>query len=109
MYNISTPRVAAIAAVAITLMSSLPSFAWSNHPRKQEVLRRDNQIKKEINCNKGNLNGHFGQLKAEDKAIKRQEQRDFRKNGGFLARGQQIKLNREENKVQRQINRDERK
>jgi hypothetical protein len=106
MYKLSTPKAAALAAIAITLMSTLPSFAWGNHPRRAEVLGRDNQINREINRNRGNLGGHYGQLKAEDRSIRRQEQRDFRRNGGYLTRGQQAHLNREENHVQRQIRRD---
>ena len=106
MFKISAPKAAALAAVAISLISTLPSFAWSNHPRRAEVIGRDNHINREISNDRGNLSGHYGQLKNEDRSIRRQEQRDFNRNGGYLTRGQQIHLNREENHVQRQINRD---
>jgi hypothetical protein len=106
MFQVSNTKLAALAAVAITLASTLPSFAWDNHPRRREVLNRDNNINRQINNNRGNLGGHFGQLKAEDRQIRNQERREFRNNGGHLTRGQQKQLNREENHVQRQVNRD---
>ncbi len=106
MFKVTTPKVAAFAALALTVLTTLPSFAWENHPRRAEVIGRDNHLNREINRNYGHLNGHFGQLKCEDRSIRRQEQRDFRRNGGFLTRGQQVHLNREENHVQRQINHD---
>lgn len=89
----------------------LPSYAWpfcGNHPRRTEVTRRDNILNREINRDRGDLSGHYGQLKAEDRAIRKQEQRDIRMNGGYLTRGEQHRLNREENSVQRQINHDRR-
>jgi hypothetical protein len=106
MFNLTTPKVATVAALALTVMTTLPSFAWGWHPRRAEVLGRDAHLNREINRDYGHLNGHYGQLKAEDRSIRRQEQRDFRRNGGFLTRGQQAHLNREENHVQRQINHD---
>jgi hypothetical protein len=105
MFKVKTPQVAAVAAFALTFLSTLPSFAWY-HPRQHEVLGRDNHINRELNNDYGHLNGHFGQLRAEDRSIRRQEQRDFRQNGGFLTRGQDRRLNHEENHMQHQINRD---
>lgn len=106
MFKLATPKVAAIAAFALAAMTALPSLAWGCHPRRAEVLGRDGRINNQLNRDYGHLNGHFGQLKAEDRSIRRQEQRDFRRNGGFITRGQQARLNHEENHVQRQIRRD---
>jgi hypothetical protein len=106
MFKVTTPKVAAFAALALTVLTTLPSFAWGCHPRRAEVLGRDSRINGELNRDYGHLNGHFGQLKSEDRSIRRQEQRDFRRNGGFLTRGQQAHLNHEESHVQRQINHD---
>lgn len=92
----------------VVLTANVPSFANSfsyHHPRRAEVLRRDNVLNREVNHDYVRLHGHFGQLKHEDWAIRRQEQRDARINGGYITRGQQAQLNREENHVQRQINR----
>jgi hypothetical protein len=91
----------------LVLSSSCPSFAWGwncVHPRRAEVLHRDAYLNAEINHDYGRLNGHFGQLKREDYAIRRQEQRDAYINGGYITPGQQRQLNREENRLQRQIN-----
>ncbi len=91
----------------LALSSSLPSFAWGwscEHPRRAEVLRRDAYLHSEINHDYGRLNGHYGQLQREAYAIDRQEQRDAYLNGGYITRGQQHQLNREENRLQRQIN-----
>ena len=106
MYKFNASKTAAVAALALTFMSTLPSFAWGFHPRRNEVVGRDRFINRELNHDRGNLNGHYSQLKREDQAIRRQEQRDFHRNGGHLTWAQDKRLNREENHLQRQINRD---
>ncbi|HEY9676677.1 MAG TPA: hypothetical protein V6C76_01650 [Drouetiella sp.] len=78
----------------------------TNHPRRAEVLGRDNGLNQEINADRGNLSGNYRHLEHEDQAIRNQEQADARANGGFITQGQQNQLNREENRVQNQINRD---
>lgn len=89
-----------------------PALAWhgqnfaNNHPRRAEVLQRDNNLNRRINNNRGNLDGHYNQLKREDRAIHQQERRMARNNGGYITRGQQNKLNREENHINNQIKRD---
>lgn len=108
-----TGKVAPI-SLALGLMitaSILPSFARNfcqNHPRRAEVLRRDNNINREINRERGDLGGHYGQLKSEDRAIRKQEQRDARMNGGHITAAEQQQLNREENRLNNQIRRDDR-
>jgi hypothetical protein len=81
------------------------SFA-QNHPRRAEVLGRDNNLNSQIRSDRGDLGGHYSQLRGEDIAIRQQEQADARANGGYITTGQQAQLNREENHVQRQLNRD---
>jgi hypothetical protein len=76
------------------------------HPYRHEVTRRDNRLRSELRYDRGRLGGNYGRLMAEDNAIRRQEQRDLRMNGGYLTRGEYRGLNREENSLQRQINRD---
>ena len=110
--NLTSKVLPASFALGLLLTAcSLPSFAgnfWHNHPRRAEVLRRDNNINREINHDRGDLGGHYGQLKAEDRAIRWQEQRDARMDGGHITRGEQRQLNREENHLQNQIRRDDR-
>lgn len=78
----------------------------SQHPRRAEVLGRDAALNRELRSDRGNLDGQFGQLRRQDRNIARQEQFDARRNGGFITPGQEQQLNREENHLQRQINRD---
>ena len=76
------------------------------HPRRAEVIHRDNQLKKQINNDKGHLNGHYNQLSQEDRSIRRQERSDARHDGGHITLAEKHQLNHEENGVQRQIDRD---
>jgi hypothetical protein len=79
-----------------------------NHPGRSEVLGRDANINNRINSDEGHLSGHYGQLKSEDNAIRRQEQVDAARNGGHLTGQEYNQLNREENGLNRQISRDKR-
>ena len=106
-------RYATLSAVAVACLISataqLPSYAQrfaQNHPRRAQVLRRDNHLNNKINNDRGQLGGHYGQLEHEDNSIHRQEQRDARVNGGFITKGQQRQLNHEENRLHRQVNHD---
>ena len=107
--NIVNIRSISILSVALTLISAAPSFAGNfrqNHPRRAEVMGRNRNLNNRANLQKGNLDGHYGQIKSEDQAIARQQRRDARINGGYITKGQQAQLNREENHVSRQIYRD---
>jgi succinate dehydrogenase/fumarate reductase flavoprotein subunit len=76
------------------------------HPRRAEVLRRDANLNNTINRDFGHLDGHFRQLKREDRGIFREQQRDARLNGGHITNSEYRRLNRQENSVRRQINSD---
>jgi hypothetical protein len=95
--------VFALAGLIIST-SNNPSFAdfAQKHPRRAEVLRRDNNINNRINKDFGHLGGKYGHLERQDRQIRAQEQADARKNGGFITKGQQGQLNREENALSRQ-------
>ena len=108
-------KIGAISAFALVAMivTIMPSDAQANrfanrHPRRAQVLRRDGNLNRRVNANRGDLGGHYGQLKHEDRSIRRQEQRDARANGGHITRGEQNQINREENHVNNQIKRDQR-
>jgi len=108
--NNSVRRVLAVTNLSVVLLL-VGSASWAgtfaqNHPRRAEVLRRDGNINRRLNADKGQLGGHYGQLKREDAGIRRQEQRDARRNGGYITKGQQRQLNKEENHVNNQIRRD---
>jgi hypothetical protein len=76
------------------------------HPRRAEVLGRDKNINRRLNKDYGHLDNHYGQLKREDRAIHQQERFDRLARGGTISRGEKRQLNREENQLNRQINRD---
>jgi len=95
-------------ALSVLFVGNSPSYAGfaQKHPRRAEVLGRDRNLNRRINNDKGQLGGHYNQLKNEDKSIRRQEQRDAKINGGYITKGQKAHLNKEENRVNRQIERD---
>lgn len=101
-----------VMALGILLTSMAPAqaqgFFWNNHPRRSEVLRRDNGLNRQIQADRGQLGGNYRRLENEDRAIRHQEQRDARFDNGHITAGEQRQLNREENRLQRQINRDHR-
>ncbi len=77
-----------------------------DHPRRAEVNGRDVGLGRQLANDRGNLGNHYGQLMNEQRSIQGQEQRDAARNGGYITAGQQNKLNREENGLQNQINKD---
>jgi hypothetical protein len=102
--------------IASGVTPSNPDHRWQDreerkfadrHPRRAEVLGRDQNLNHAIQANKGDLNGHYKQLKREDGAIKRQEQADARFNGGHITPAEKRQLNREENRLARQIKHDD--
>ncbi len=72
----------------------------TNHPRRNEVNKREGNQQKRIS--QGVKSGEISksqakQLRANDKAIKQQEHADVKANGGHLTKGEQKQLNQEEN------------
>ncbi|MBX9720546.1 MAG: hypothetical protein K2X81_04035 [Candidatus Obscuribacterales bacterium] len=99
----------ALMALLVSIPSSAEAYpikGW--HPARREVLGRDRAIRNELYADRGHLGGHYNQLMREDHTIRRQEQRDARMNGGHLTRAEDRRLNHEENRLQRQINHDQR-
>jgi hypothetical protein len=96
-------------ALGLIVASNAPSYAGTfaqKHPRRAQVLHRDNREQARINADKGHLGGRYSQLSKEDNHIRRQEQREAAPNGGHITRGEQHQLNREENHLNNQIRRD---
>lgn len=92
--------------VVVTGTPSLAGEFAEKHPRRAEVLNRDNNLKNQTNRDEGHLGGHHGQLRHEEHAIKKQEQADAAAHGGHITRGEQHQINKEENHVEHQIQRD---
>jgi hypothetical protein len=98
-----------IATVGCTLIGTTPSFAGQfqqNHPRRAQVIHRDNHLNNAINRDRGQLGGNYGALKTEDRGIRQQERQDARADGGHITRQQQQQLNGEENTLRSQVNQD---
>jgi hypothetical protein len=77
------------------------------HPRRAEVLGRANneEKKNEAAESSGKITeGQEKKLNRQDNRIKRQEERDAKKNGGHISKAEQEKLNREENGVNKERN-----
>ena len=76
------------------------------HPRRAQVNQRERRQQARIaeGIEQGRLSaGAAARLEAREAAIKRQERRDVRANGGYLTKQQQRQLNREENATSRAI------
>jgi hypothetical protein len=77
-----------------------------NHPRRAEVLHRDNRIAGTLNADAGKLGGNFATLKQQQRSIRQQEQADAASNGGYISKAQKGQLNAEENQLNQQIKAD---
>ncbi len=78
----------------------------AEHPRQHEVFHRlavqNHRIRTERR--EGEISGREAhRLHVADRRIAHQDRRDARINGGFITKGQQRQLNREENGVGRHI------
>jgi len=99
------------ALLLLSFCASAATFAEGrferNHPRRAEVLGRDRNLRQDIRSEHGNLHGQAGNLMAQDRRIQRQERRDARMNGGHITGQEERRLNREQNRLHREIRRDQ--
>jgi len=77
-----------------------------NHPRRAEVLHRDNRIGGTLNADAGKLGGNYGSLKQQQQTIRQQEQADAAANGGHITKSEQGQLNTEESQLNQEIKAD---
>lgn len=77
-----------------------------NHPRRAEVLHRDNRIGGSLDADAGKLGGNLSSLKQQPNGIRQQEQADATANGGYITKGQQQQLNSEESQLHKEIRTD---
>ncbi len=96
--------VIAIGAVATPALADTP---WqAHHPRREQVngrLARQNQrIHQQLR--EGDLNRRqAARLHSADRRIRAQERRMAARNGGYITHRQQLRINREENRVSHRI------
>jgi hypothetical protein len=105
-----TKTIPAIAVAAFMLLSTgavAQETQWQkDHPRRAEVNKRlENQNKR---IQQGEKSGKLTpdqakQLHQEDKSIRKEERQMAAKDGGHITKKDQAKLNRQENKVSKQI------
>lgn len=89
-----------------------PGVYDPGHPRVNEVDGRAERANDAIKNGEqnGTLTPHqAGHLARDERAITQQEQRDMAKNGGHLTQGEQKRLNRAQNVVNHQIQKDKSK
>jgi hypothetical protein len=102
--------------IAITLgLTAVAGFAsaasaetrWGyDHPRQHEVFNRDTYQRREIfrDVRDGELGRYQGErLLRDDNRIVREDRFFSRVNGGYITRGEQRFLNRQENSVGRRV------
>ena len=77
------------------------------HPRRAEVLSHDAQLDYRINKDEGHLGGNYKTLENRDQAIRQEEQRDARANGGVITPEEKTQLQQEERSLAEQIRRDQ--
>lgn len=94
-----TPMILVALTFAAANCSSFAETFAQKHPRRAEVRGRDRNINRRINADRGHLGGQYGHLEHQDRSIARQQRQDARANGGYLTKGQQGQLNREENSL----------
>ena len=96
-----------LVGVALAVSASAQETQWQkDHPRRAEVNKHlDNQNKRIQEGEKsGKLTpGQAKQLHQEDKTIRKEERADAAKNGGHITKKEQRQLNKQENKVSKQI------
>jgi hypothetical protein len=83
-----------------------------NHPRRAQVLKRDDRQSHAANAaaKDGKITGRQdARIQRQERSIRAQEQRDAKANGGHITAGEQAHLNREENGVHRELAHDEAK
>jgi len=105
-------RFLTVTLVALFAFASVSAHAeYRKHPRRAEVNKRLNNQQNRVNdgLEDGQLsNKQAKHIENQDARIRRQERRDAARDGGHITKAEQRRLNREENHVSGEINRDER-
>ena len=91
--------------VSTNVFAEGPQINAKKHPRRAEVVNRaqNEKGKNEAAAENGQITkGQEAKLNRQDNRIERQEQRDAAKNGGKITKSEQAQLNREENRVNKE-------
>ena len=99
--------LAVLLAGATLSTAVLAETQWEkDHPRRDQVNDRlqnqDKRIHHEVK--EGELSkGHAARLHRQDHAIRKEERRMAARHGGHITKAEQVKLDRQENRVSREI------
>jgi hypothetical protein len=100
-------------AVLLAPLSASAETKWDKeHPRQHKVLKGANGQKGADNkaFKNGKITGNQDkQLKREDNAIKREDRRDAKINGGYITKGQKQHMLNQEKNVNKQLKADEKR
>jgi len=97
------------AAAQTSTSGAGPGVVDPNHPRVNQVNRREGRQQKRIanGINNGSLTPkEASHLEKREASIQNQEQRDMAKHNGHLTKAEQNQLNRRQNRTSRAIYRD---
>jgi hypothetical protein len=106
MWSVGLATAVLFGALAVSPGPVVAGEFAREHPRRAQVNQRARRQQGRIAAGiaHGRLSaGQAARLEAREAAIKRQEHRDVRANGGYLTKRQQRHLNREENAASRAI------
>ncbi|MBV8421926.1 MAG: hypothetical protein JOZ26_18110 [Hyphomicrobiales bacterium] len=98
--------VLALAASGVAVSANAETPWQRHHPRQSEVLRRDARERSAIREERreGDISGAKARrLLSEDRAIAREDHAMARADGGYITRADQRQMNRQENRVARQL------
>ncbi|MDR3683716.1 MAG: hypothetical protein P4L11_08305 [Geothrix sp.] len=103
----SVPFILAAALLLASAGASAQETQWQkDHPRRAEVngrLANQNERIQQGEKNGQLTPGQAKQLHKEDKGIRKEERRMAARDGGHITKRDQAKLNRQENRVSKQI------
>jgi hypothetical protein len=98
----------AVACLAGATAASAGTPWQNNHPRRVEVNHRLANQSRRIGAERRDgqiTRAQAHALRAEDRGVRAQERFDASRHGGHITRREQRQLNRQENRVSRQIGR----
>ncbi len=94
--------VAALAALALAGTASAAPGRWrKNHPRQAQALQRTRRQQRKANrlFKQGKISKRQrNNIVRNDRRMRREDRRMARRNGGYITKGQQRALNRQENR-----------
>jgi hypothetical protein len=86
-----------------------PGVVDPGHPRVNQLNRRETRQQNRIanGISSGQLNANeASRLEKREASVQKREQKDMAKHNGHLTKGEQVRINRQQNRISRSIRRD---